>query len=75
MADQVKYTNSLKDKKVLVIGGSSGKLILSRSDIRHSIDSTLQALASASQKPWSNTAATSSSPPPTQTGSRRPPSV
>ncbi len=24
MADQVKYTNKLKDKRVLVIGGSSG---------------------------------------------------
>lgn len=26
MPDQVKYTNLLKDKKVLVIGGSSGEL-------------------------------------------------
>jgi hypothetical protein len=44
--DQVKYTNKLKDAKILVIGGSSGEYCVSHS---HSISVVLkhrQALAS-----------------------------
>jgi len=74
MADQVKYSNKLHGKNVLVIGGSSGilpiHLIVFTPPLSNKL--TPQASATASQKPASNSAQPSPSPPPTQTASPPP---
>ena len=74
MADQVKYSNKLQGKNVLVIGGSSGILPLRLLVFTPppSNNSNPQASATASPKPASNSAQPSPSPLPTQTASPPP---
>ena len=73
MTDQVKYTNKLQGKNVLVIGGSSGKLQITLSSSNSSfLTPDTQASATVSPKPVSSSAQPSPSPPQTQIASPPP---